>query len=254
MTWRLWRALRAPEDDDPLFQRVRAQPLTIPGQKLLRPLMPIYQATAVITSVVIIVIAPLALFFGANLFGAVLAFNIMNTINREREYGTYDLLALTPKGRGQINWLIAAACAYRLNLIDRLAELRILALITLVLLLLYSFQSEVLTPIAALGLLIALNLDGIQTLIIGCLSGMVAQRFEGQASKGSIAPFAALAIFVFLQIMVVFLPITVLFILLLQMARWEFDVIVVGSVLAALFIIREITLRLIWRDLERWLL
>jgi hypothetical protein len=249
LTWRLWRALRSPEEDDPLFQRVRAQPLVIPGQKLLRPLMPIYQATAVITSVVTMVIAPAALFFGANLFGAMLAFNIMNTINSERERGTYDLLALTPPGRGQINWLIAAACAYRLNLIHRLAELRILALITLVLLLLYSFQSEVLTPIAAVGLLIALNLDGIQTLIVGCLSGMIAQRFEGHG-----APFAALAIFVFLQIVVVYLPITALCILLLPHARWEFDGIVVGGVLAALYIVREIIIRLVWRDLEQRLL
>ena len=66
----------------------------------------------------------------------------MSTINREREQGTYDLLALTPAGLGSANWLIAAACAYRLNAVERLAQLRTLALTMLVLLLFLSFRGR----------------------------------------------------------------------------------------------------------------
>ena len=106
-----------------------------------------------------------------------------------------------------------------------------------------------------MALLVALNLDAIHSLIIGCLSGMLAQRFSEQG-----APFAALAIFVFAQIIAVYLPVTAVVILILNallrrgLERWQIDTVASLSALVLLFVLREVIIRLIWHDLEQRLL
>ena len=158
--------------------------------------------------------APLALLLMSNVYGALVAFNVTDTINREREGGTYDLLALTPVGLGASNWQIAAACVARLNVVERLASLRTLSLLTIGLVFAASLSySAVLTPVAlAVGLLV-LNSDAIQTLSIGCLSGMLAQEFSDSAR------FTSIAIFAFIQLILVYLPVTMLAVALLEALR-----------------------------------
>src|SRR5690348_7397794 len=104
LTWRLWRALRNPEEDNRLFERVQEQPIDLPGKQFLRPLSPVGHVLALILPAVVVVIAPVALFLAANFLGGLVAFNIMSTIQRERDGRTYDLLALTPMGLGRANW------------------------------------------------------------------------------------------------------------------------------------------------------
>ena len=251
LTWRLWRALRYPDEIHPLYQRMQAQPISFPGLRLLSPLNRIvgYLLPA------LVVVAPVVLVLASNLLGAVVAFNIMNTIQRERDQRTYDLLALTPMGLGRANWLIAAACAHRLDAVDRLASLRSLALITLSLLMLYFASSGVFPALTLLVIFLALNLDAIQSLIVGCLSGMLAQMFREQG-----APYAALAIFVFAQIIAVYLPITGAAILLYGVLRrsvednWLGNSLIVLAALALLFALREAIIQIMWRTLERRLL
>src|SRR3954453_7455346 len=98
LTWRLWRALRSPEEDDPLFERMQTQSIELPGKRYLRPLTPVYHALAFFIPVVAVLVAPLALLIASNVLGALIAFNIMSTITRERNHHTYDLLAVTPIG------------------------------------------------------------------------------------------------------------------------------------------------------------
>jgi hypothetical protein len=255
LTWRLWRALRYPDEIHPLFQRVQAQPLDIPGRKVVRALSPLYEATAFLLSVVLFVVAPLALVLVANLFGAVVAYNVMSAIQRELDQRTYDLLALTPMGLGRANWLIAAACAHRLDVVDRLASLRSLALIMLLLLIFYLSRSGIFPALTLLIAFVALNLDAIQSLIIGCLSGMLAQVFREQG-----APFAALAIFAFTQIIAVYLPMTGLAILVFNLLRrtlsdnWIGNTLIALLMLGLMFLLREAILQGMWRALERRLL
>lgn len=261
LTWRLWAALRNPEEEHPLFQRVQRLPVDLPGKRLLRPVYThrvfkfLWGFTSALLSVVVVVVAPLALLLASNVIGALLAFNVMGTLNREREQGTYDLLALTPNGLGASNWLIAAAWTERLGAVDRLASLRTLAIILLTIALLSSLGAERYSPVTVLALLVALNLDAIQSLLVGCLSGMLAQQFEGSGS-----PFAALGIFAFAQVVAVYLPTTAAIIFLHDALRpldWEYRVLqgvvaVVGLVL--LFAFHEIVIRWMWRTLERRLL
>ena len=94
---------------------MQAQPIDIPGKRYLRPLTPLYHVVWPFSFRWSRLIAPLALLVASNVLGALIAFNIMSTINRERNQRTYDLLALTPMGLGAVNWLIAAACTQRLE-------------------------------------------------------------------------------------------------------------------------------------------
>ena len=253
LTWRLWRALRNPDEDNPLFERMQTRSVDIPGKRWLRPLTPLYHVFAFFIPVVVVVIAPVALVIAANVLGALIAFNIMSTINRERNQRTYDLLALTPIGLGAVNWLIAAACTQRLDAIDRLSQFRTLAIITLILLMFYLVRGGLLASAAVVVLIIALNLDAIQTLIVGCLSGMLAQEFGD-------VPFLALAIFVFIQIITVYLPVTAIAIVLFDVLRrsqsraLDTDSLTIVIVLGLLFALRELVIRLMWHELERRLL
>lgn len=255
LTWRLWRALRYPDEGHPLFLRIAAQQNLIPGGAALRRLEPIYHAVSVIVSALLIIVAPALLLIVSNLLGALVAFNVTNTIDRERQQGTYDLLGVTPDGLGAANWQIAAACTYRLNVIERLASLRSLALTTLILLLVYSLGAVPITPIPVLVLLVALNIDAIQSQVVGCLSGMLAQVFSDTN-----AVFAALAIFVFSQLILVYLPIVGAALVLydfmrdLPIHRWLADGIVALVALAALVLVREAIIRVMWRELESRLL
>ena len=253
LTWRLWRALRSPDEDNPLFERMQVQAIDIPGKRWLRPLTPLYHVFAFFIPIVAVVVAPVALVVAANVLGALIAFNIMSAINRERNQRTYDLLALIPIGLGAVNWLIAAACTQRLDAIDRLSQFRTLAIITLILLMFYFVRSGFLAMAAVVVLMIALNLDAIQTLIVGCLSGMLAQEFGD-------VPFLALAIFAFIQIITVYLPVTAIAILLFDILRrsqtsaLDTDSLTIVIVLVMLFGLRELIIRLRWRELERRLL
>ncbi len=255
LTWRLWRALRYPDEDNPLFERVQEQPVEVPGQRYLRPLAPVYHIFASLLPALVVVVAPVALLLASNILGALIAFNVMRVIRRERDGHTYDLLALIPMGLGAANWQIAAACTLRLNAVERLSQFRTLAVITLVLLMFYLSRVSILTSLGLLVIFVALNLDGIQSLIVGCLSGMLAQSVGEDGS-----PFAALAIFAFVQIIVVYLPVTAAAIVLLDAARpVRFgDESVYGVValilLALLFALREIIIRILWHMLERRLL
>lgn len=276
LTWRLWRALRFPDETHPLFQRLQAQPIQIPGLRLFVPIAEVVGGLARVALVVFILVGlltlaaigfrddgaaalvfvpPLALVLVSNGFGALIAFNIMSTINREREQHTYELLGVTPMGLGAANWLIAAACAYRLNAVERMAQVRTLAVLVMILMVFISFQGTAYAPVTMLALLIALNLDAIHSLTIGCLSGMLAQVFT---EKG--APFAALAIFAFAQIIAVYLPLTGLAILLTTLLRrmladnWLGNALVAVSLLGLLFAVREAILQAMWRALERRLL
>lgn len=255
LTWRLWRALRYPDETSPVFQRMLDQPSVLPGQALIHRVAPLFRYLSALVSALVVIVAPGVLVLMANLFGALAALNIMNTINREREQGTYDLLALTPLGRGSANWQIAAGCLKRLDAVERLASMRALALLTLILLLVYSMGRERLTPVLVIGLIVGLNLDAIQTPILGCLSGMLAQTFSGHS-----ASFAAVAIFAFAQIILVYLPVTEITLLLYERLHGGelnplvADGIVVVGGLGLLFGLRELVIRLMWRALENRLL
>ena len=202
-----------------------------------------------------VLLVPLTLVLVANGYGALVAFNVMNTIKAERQQGTYDLMALTPTGLGESNWLMATAWAQRLSVVERLATVRTLITVLLALLSFMLYQNGMLTPVLGLALMLALNVDAIQTVISGCLSGMLAQEL-GESSS----PFIALALFAFVQIILVYLPVTLVMIALYVSLRSAVpSLLLADALLSAVliglpFAIREILFRLMRRELERRLL
>lgn len=255
LTLRIWAALSLPDESNPLFARVRAQPAVVPGARFLRPIARVYTALSVLISALLVIIAPLALLVVSNVLGALVAFNVTSTINREREQGTYDLLALTPMGLGNANWLIGVATIHRLHVLERLASLRVFTITATILLMLALLAGTVISAFALLALLLAIHIDVIQSQIVGCLSGMLAQQFEGSGS-----PFAAVAIFVFAQIIAVYLPATATAILLYNalrgfaLERWVIESITALVAVLLIFALHEIVIRWMWRALERRLL
>jgi hypothetical protein len=251
LTWRLWRALRFPDEGHPLFERVREQPVEVPGQRYLRRLSPLGQVFASLLPALVVVVAPVALLLASNVLGGMIAFNVMQVIRRERDGHTYDLLALLPMGLGAVNWQIAAACTLRVDAVDRMAQFRTLAVVSLVLLMFYLSRYSLWVSASVLIAFMALNLDALQSLIIGCLSGMLAQSVGETTS-----PFAALGLFAFAQIILVYLPVTAAAIVLYNAARpVRYDgegvyVIVALILLGMLFGLREVIIRVMWRMLE----
>lgn len=251
MTWRLWRALRYPDEIQPLYQRMQAQPIEYPGRRLT----PIIRVVAFLLPFVVVA-APFVLPLASNVLGAVVAFNVMSTIQRERDRHTYDLLGITPMGLGRANWLIAAACTYRLDAVDRVTSLRSLTIISASLVVFYFlFTGGFLAALTFIILFVALHLDAIQSLIVGCLSGMLAQVIHQHG-----APYAALAIFIFAQIIMIYLPVTAVAIRLYNMLwhsledSWLAGSLTAMITLALLFGLREVIIRIMWRALERRLL
>jgi hypothetical protein len=278
LTWRLWRALRHPDEDHPLFQHFLRQQIAIPGARFLRRLQALPERLALIASTLrafvlifmllmiaitvtggrdslVVLLVPLTLVLVANGYGALVAFNVMSTIKTERQQGTYDLLALTPTGLGASNWLMATAWTQRLNVVERLATMRTLITVLLVLLSFMLYQNGIFTPVLGLALMLVLNIDAIQTVISGCLSGMLAQELGENSS-----PFVALALFAFVQIILVYLPVMLISIaLFLALHRaiasaWLAEIVFSLVILVLLFVLREVIIRLMWRELERRLL
>ncbi|MCC6804044.1 MAG: hypothetical protein IT319_14275 [Anaerolineae bacterium] len=252
ITWRLWRALRYPDEFQPLYQRVQAQPVEYPGRRRLALLVRVI----VFLMPFVVVAAPVVLLLASNALGAVVAFNVMSAIQRERDQHTYDLLGMTPIGLGRVNWLIAAACTYRLDAVDRVTSMRSLTIISASLIVFYFlFTGGFLAALAVVVLFAALHLDAIQSLVVGCLSGMLAQVIHQHG-----APYAALAIFIFTQIILIYLPVTAVVIRLYNTLwhslenDWLGVSLIAVIALALLFGLREVIIRLMWRTLERQLL
>lgn len=228
---------------------------------MLRVIIPASLVMLIVSSftgtndVPLFLLLPITFVVLTNLGSALLAFNVTSTLKRERQQNTYDLLALTPTGRGASNWLIATAWTRRLQVIERLGSLRTLMSVLVVLLSVIVSQNGGFTPMLAVGLMLALNFDAIQTVISGCLSGILAQELGESGS-----PFIALALFAFVQLILVYLPVTLVLIPLFIALRSTIPSVLLADALLSViliglpFAIREILFRLLWRELERRLL
>jgi hypothetical protein len=101
-TLMLWRGLKKPPAEHPLYQRVMTAPIQI---------APWY------TACIIILVAPLliipAILFTSAFYSLRWAMMISSAISRQREAGMFELLALTPAGAFGTSWAISTASIYR---------------------------------------------------------------------------------------------------------------------------------------------
>lgn len=147
-TWRLWRELRHPPGDHPLFWhyrwRVSAQPapkrmaywrwLLLLALLLICASLFLMSPTAFILIVLIgVVLLPVAiLLFNSMIIGSVWTHQISAALAREYQSGRYDLLSITPRGALGISWILGAGILHRESWMRTLA--RVVRLVSTVLL------------------------------------------------------------------------------------------------------------------------
>ncbi|MEP6984673.1 MAG: hypothetical protein ABI970_03690 [Chloroflexota bacterium] len=115
MMWRLWKALKHPTDNHPVFMRVLddiyddatrlsrlMQNVLLQGQIWLWPLLFIIDMRLVCLMI-----------FSGTISGAVLSLRISDRVANEQQRRTYDLLCLTPGGTMRTLWAICIGCLHR---------------------------------------------------------------------------------------------------------------------------------------------
>lgn len=245
-TFQLWQGLLNPPESSPIFQRVLDAPLPIPpitvrGTQILRPLLKVLDPLA---RIVAAVIAPVLLPILSNLTGFLFAYYCAAFISRERERGTYDLLALTPAGEWDTTWTICLASVHRFRLLGQINFVRVMAVLGMILL---AFPLTVPNSEWVIGLVIvgiALQLDAMQSVIVGCLCGMLGQTYPASAANAGIS---GAALFGAAQILCVYLPSASLIALIVATPSLRFinpHLINLAVVLTVL--LHEIVIRVLW--------
>lgn len=204
MTWKLWRALHTPPIRHPLFGRIVSQPthrfthiigwLWPVGISLLIALIfvGIWYAPRIIMPALFTpsVAAGIGLvLFTGTIYGMIWSANISSVIGRLRGEGKYDLLCLSPLSPFSINWTVCTGYLYRSELFPRVSRQRarttqlILTITAALIMPLFigiasaneDFVIElVITALHIICVACAFQIDHMQSVIIGSLSGILA--------------------------------------------------------------------------------
>ncbi|HLU08109.1 MAG TPA: hypothetical protein VK003_00445 [Oceanobacillus sp.] len=246
-TWQLWNGLFNPPEHSAVFQRILRNSFPLPSfvQRILRVLNPIWRVIAPLVRIAIAFGALFVLPLGANLIGALFAYYVANFISRERERGTYDLLALTPAGEWDTTWTICLASVHRFNLVDHINFMRAMAILGVILLAFPSVgggRNSIITLITA-G--IAVQIDAVQTIVIACLCGMLGHTYSASATN---AGSWGAVLFLAAQI-VVYIPVALVYSMTVFTSGLRYiDAGIVSSLIALvlLFALHELVIRGLW--------
>ncbi len=199
-TWRLWRALRHPPFNHPLFWRTvmtketeastRHWPV---GRVALGALLLFICSGAVfprqLTTIALIafMIVPglmVSFTFNGLIYGLIWGVKISSTIARSYESSTFDLLALSPPGGLGAAWAMSTGCLYRNRMAGDLAfpetwTIRLFVVIFASMALATmsgaQYPGELVVPVLvySLALIAAFYIDDMQSIIVGSLMGML---------------------------------------------------------------------------------
>lgn len=246
-TWQLWNGLFNPPEHSAVFQRILRTPFPLPSsiRRILKILNPIWRIIAPVVRIIFAVGALFVLPFAANGIGSLFAYYTANFISRERERGTYDLLALTPSGEWDTTWTICLASVYRFNILDSINLIRAMAILGVILLIFPAVGSGQDVVVALITAGIAAQFDSVQTIVIGCLCGMLGHTFSASATNAGtwgVALFAAAQIAVYVPVMLVYS-----FTVVVRGLRYsEIGIFSPLLVLLLLFLLHEIVIRALW--------
>ncbi|MCB9450656.1 MAG: hypothetical protein H6672_04410 [Anaerolineaceae bacterium] len=191
----IWRQLRNPASPHPLARRVLKERARIayppfgPGLQLLCGFM---LCISMLSPVGIILIG-LGLFLVINSTAYTLAWvvSISGRIARVRADDQYTLISATPPGKLGVHWAVCTGILHRSSRFDRIHRLiqlllgTILALVIIVTLITLSEEStsnsrfiRSMTVLANFSLLLlVIYADHIQSIVLGCLAGMLAPLY-----------------------------------------------------------------------------
>jgi hypothetical protein len=286
MTWHLWRILQNPPRQHPLFWRTLQQPsnlLTPMGNLLVRILLIIGGLSLVVLSPPLalvlliygVVLLPLSvLMFSGIGYGIYGALTIATHLAQEHRHGRYELLQLTPAGAILIDVVVSAGCLHRRNRFQQVHKLvRFTAyslLIALSLVAGFIWLSLTYNPSGSsnneavvqqvfpiilflLGACAAFYIDHIQTIITGCLVGMLTPYYTQSALEVRVmlvVLFAAVQMGVYglsLAIVLIVSPVIQHSIVDMPLAY----VLTMMSAIGIFYTVRESVIRVLWRFLLR---
>ncbi|MBC7871522.1 MAG: hypothetical protein H7Y09_11840, partial [Chitinophagaceae bacterium] len=251
----LWRALRQPPLEHPLYQRL------VMGRLDAVPF--IAWGLALIAAPIILL--PALLLIGTT-YGLIWTMNISQAIVQEKSSGNYDLVNLTPCGEFGQNWIISAACMHRNQTYTRIHSLGLWVLrigIPLSFLIpnlggnsAYGYRGVIFMPLIAAAVIIVMVVDHFQSIAAGLLAGLLAPTIS---SDGANIRLTAVGLFGGVQISTYLITGLATFAILpiFSDALSVNNVLVVAIILIFLVVLlctlREIALLLLWKQVTNHL-
>lgn len=190
MMWRLWKGLKHPTCNHPMFVRVQAdiyddetrftrliQNIFLQGQIWLWPLLFIIDMRLVCLMAL-----------GGSISGIILALRISNQIAGEQHSRTYDLLCLTPGGTIRTLWAMCTGCLHREDAFEILNSNEAW-IVRLGLFVPFIVSSQLLLErllnlpqaislLWGLGFVLLYLIDHIQSTLFGCIVGMLSAQID----------------------------------------------------------------------------
>jgi hypothetical protein len=220
-TWRLWRALKYPPVSHPVFRRVTSayheemyglnaiQNFMLQAQVWFWPMLFLLDTRALIFMV-----------FSGTIYGAIWTLRISGTVAMQRADGMDELLGLSPSGRIGMNWAICTGCLHRHAVFEQVNSqeawsTRLILFVPLIISANVWFgqllpNSGIVTVIWLGAFIALLYLDHVQSIIIGCLLGVLIPQ---RATSRFDAQLFALIGFIILQLLTYLTTIIIAFIL-----------------------------------------
>jgi len=182
ITIRLWRALRHPPLEHPLYQRL------VMGR--LDALPCIAWGLALLAAPFILL--PALLLIGTT-YGFIWTMNISHAIVREKSSGNYDLVNLTPCGEFGQNWIMSTACVHRNQAYTRINSfglwvLRIGVPLSFIIPSVggnspYGYRSVIFMPLIGATVIVVMLVDHYQSIAAGLLAGLLAPTISDDRSN-----------------------------------------------------------------------
>jgi hypothetical protein len=238
-SWKLWRLLHQPPLNHPLFSRV---------------ILPTGRQGVDWTDSIsgLLMLTPLIIVTGA-VYGLGWATSISNRIAQEHQREAFDLLSVTPPGALGTSWTIALGCMYLNQSFPRLNTTNTwFARSILLAPFLFILWTTLMPPVATVVFLSAIYIDYFQSIVLGCLVGMIAPTY---ARNRLDARFLAFGVYSLLQITIyVAFLLATFFILphiyrLLNLQGWLADWSLSTLCVAVLYLLREGVILAVWHTL-----
>lgn len=272
MTWWLWHHIRYPAVH-PLFRRTIRIPTTDLATPYVAWLMFLLGALTCcgmwalvvhMRSAVAVLLLLLLVFFSGSIYVVAWVIGISISIAREHEHGTYDQLCLPPTGALGANWAICTATLHRndtfgwVNLIRLIITGSLLVIFLMVLLTTLLTQSGpnftqfVLLFLDISGFAIASYLDHVQSVVVGCLVGMLTPTFaphRPDARVVGVTLFLTLQVFAYgFSALVGFGLLTAIYES-LHIQGWLPDAAMIVLRVVIFYLVREAIIAILWRVL-----
>ncbi|GAB4525155.1 MAG: hypothetical protein OHK0046_40660 [Anaerolineae bacterium] len=244
MTWRLWRALRDPNQSHPIFQRTMTvyQPLVPPAYFWILQVF----------------LAPLVFFpfliFPSTAYGLIWAYNISDEIAGAQRRGTFDLLALLPGGALTAIWMMSAGYLHRDQSLYRIHQpglwiMRLMLAALTLSILLPAGAASAGSPYQPIfyGALAALFIDHYQAVVMSLL---IAMLVPGWRQDRFTLRLTAAGLFLLAEVGTIFVTVMV-GVLMLRLLGESGGLWVTVGTLVFFALLREAIVALLWHRLTR---